>query len=246
MAMWRQITQWMGGLGIIVLFLAVLPRLNVGGRQALFRTEMPGPDLGLEATIRETARRFAVLYVLITVALALALVVLGATGADAQMDPFAAVAHAMTTVSTAGFSTEARSLEAFAPATQWTVIVFMVVAGTNFTLLYAVLLRGRLRPLARDEELRAYLVLLVLASLVVLADIRSAGLFSGEAAVRHAAFNTVSMMTTTGYASTDFAQWPALATLTLVGRDAHRRVGGLDQRLDQARTPRRHREAPAP
>src|SRR5918997_1292103 len=137
MAMWRQFTQWMGGVGIIVLFLAVLPRLRIGGRQALFKSEMAGPKLALAATIRQTARRFLVLYVAITAVEALILAVLGWTGVDPEMDPFDAVAHALTTVATAGFSPEARSIEPYAPASQWVIVVFMLLAGTNFALLYA-------------------------------------------------------------------------------------------------------------
>src|SRR4051794_23530818 len=129
MAMWRQFTAWVGGLGIIVLFLAVLPRLNVAGRQALFRTEMPGPELGLEATIRETARRFVTLYIAITAVEVVVLSALGWTGADGRMSFEDAVAFSFTTVATAGFSTDPQSLEPFAAATQWAVVVFMVVAG---------------------------------------------------------------------------------------------------------------------
>src|SRR4051812_1738252 len=164
MLMWRQFTAWIGGVGIIVLFLVVLPRLRVGGRQALFKTEMPGPELPLAATIRQTAQRFLVLYVAITGLEVLVLAVLGWTGVDPRMTLYNATAHAFTTIATAGFSTEARSLEPFAPATQWAVTVFMLVAGTNFALLYAGLVRRRAALLARDEEVRIGLALVVLAS----------------------------------------------------------------------------------
>jgi trk system potassium uptake protein TrkH len=216
-AMWRQFTAWLGGLGIIVLFLAVLPRLNVAGRQALFRTEMAGPELGLEATIRETARRFVALYVAITALEILVLATLGWTGVDPEMDLFGAVAHSLATIATAGFSPEARSLETFAASTQWTVAVFMVVAGTNFSLLYLGIVRRRPGALARDEELRVYLLLLAVASLVVGVELVTEGIFSGEEAIRHAVFNTVSMMTTTGFASADFNEWTALTALVLFG-----------------------------
>lgn len=215
MAMWRQFTAWVGGLGIIVLFLAVLPRLNVAGRQALFRTEMPGPELGLEATIRETARRFVTLYVAITALETLVLATLGWTGVDERMTPFNAVAHSFATVATAGFSPEARSLEPFAAPTQWAVVAFMVVAGTNFALLFAGVVMRRPRALARDEEFRVYLVLLAAASLVVIVELASAGIFAGGEAVRQGVFNTVSMMTTTGFASSDFNRWTSLTALVL-------------------------------
>lgn len=216
-AMWRQFTAWLGGLGIIVLFLAVLPRLNIAGRQALFRTEAPGPELGLEATIRETARRFVALYIAITALEIVVLAVLGWTGVDDRMTFYNAVAHAFATIATAGFSTEARSIEPFAAETQWVIVVFMVMAGTNFALLFTSIVRRRLGALRRDEEFRVYLVLLAVASLIVLIELRSAEILGGGEAIRHAVFNTVSMMTTTGFASTDFNEWTSLTALVLFG-----------------------------
>jgi trk system potassium uptake protein len=217
MAMWRQFTTWIGGVGIIVLFLAVLPRLRVGGRQALFRTESAGPELGLEATIRESARRFVVLYVAITAAAILVLAALGWTGIDPRMTLYDAVAHAFATIATAGFSPNARSIEPYAPATQWAIVVFMVVAGTNFALLFAGIARRTLRPFARDDEFRVYLALLVVASAVIWLALVSKDVYAGDAAARHAVFNLVTMMTTTGFASADFALWPALTHLVLIG-----------------------------
>jgi trk/ktr system potassium uptake protein len=217
MAMWRQFTTWIGGVGIIVLFLAVLPRLRVGGRQALFRTESAGPELGLEETIRESARRFVVLYVAITAVAILVLATLGWTGIDPRMTLFQAVAHAFATIATAGFSTNSRSLEPFAPATQWAIVFFMVVAGTNFALLFAGVARRSLRPFARDEEFRVYIALLVVASAIVWLELVVEDIYTGETAIRQAVFNLVTMMTTTGFASADFAAWPALTHLVLIG-----------------------------
>jgi trk system potassium uptake protein len=217
MAMWRQFTAWVGGLGIIVLFLAVLPRLNVAGRQVLFRTEMPGPEIGLEDTIRDTARRFVVLYVSLTALEAALLATLGWIGADDHMTLFRAVAHSFGTVSTAGFSTEARSIEPFAAPTQWVIAVFMLVAGTNFALLYLGVVRRRIGALARDEEFRVYLVIVAAASLLVFAELLSRDVLAGGPGARHAAFNTISMLTTTGFASADFNAWPPLSLTVLFG-----------------------------
>jgi trk system potassium uptake protein len=217
MAMWRQFTTWIGGVGIIVLFLAVLPRLRVGGRQALFKTEAAGPELGLEATIRESARRFVVLYAAITAAAIVVLAALGWTGVDPRMTLFDAVAHAFATIATAGFSPNGRSIEPYAPATQWAIVAFMVLAGTNFALLFAGVVRRSLRPFARDDEFRTYLVLLVIASAVVWVELVSEDVYSGETGVRQAVFNLVAMMTTTGFATADFAEWPPLTHLVLIG-----------------------------
>ena len=173
MAMWRQITAWIGGVGIIVLFLAVLPRLRIGGRQALFKAEFAGPELGLATTIRESARRFIVLYVAITAAEVAILTVFGFTGIDPRMTFYNAVALSFATIATAGFSPDPRSIEPFAPASQWVIVVFMVVAGTNFALLYAGIIGRRLGIFRRDEEFKVALGLLAAASLVVIVGLLS-------------------------------------------------------------------------
>jgi trk system potassium uptake protein TrkH len=217
MLMWRQFTQWLGGMGIIVLALAVLPRLRVGGRQ-LLESEMPGPEVDdLADRIRSTAQRLWLLYVALTGAQALILAVFGWTGIDERMTPFNAVAHAFTTLPTGGFSPEARSVEPFAAASQWVIVVFMVLAGMNFALLYRLLVRRKVRAASRDEEARLYLTILALMSVLLAVELWQKGFQHGEAAFRHGTFQVVSMMTTTGYASTDFIVWPAFALMILVG-----------------------------
>ena len=214
---WRQLTQWFGGMGIIVLALAVLPRLRVGGRQ-LLESELPGPEIDSLATrIRDTARRLWFLYIGLTVLAALGFASLGWLGIDEQMDVFNAVAHALTTLPTGGFSPEGPGIAVFAPATQWMIAFFMLVAGTNFALMYRAVIRHQPGALLRDEEFRCYLAIVALAAIVISAAVVSEGTAEGEAAVRHAVFQTVSLMTSTGFASTDFALWPAAATMALVG-----------------------------
>ncbi len=216
LAMWRQFTQWLGGMGIIVLALAVLPRLRVGGRQ-LLESEMPGPEVDqLTERIRSTARRLWVLYVGLTVAMAAILAVFGLTGIDERMSVYNAVAHAFTTLPTGGFSPEPGSITEFAAATQWVIVAFMTLAGVNFALTYRVLIRRRPRLALHDEELRVYLALLVLGSAVLAIELWTRGIQEGEAAVRGGVFQVVSTMTTTGYASLDFAAWPPLALMLLV------------------------------
>ncbi|MFN2471090.1 MAG: TrkH family potassium uptake protein [Gaiellaceae bacterium] len=217
LALWRQFTQWLGGMGIIVLFLAVLPRLRVGGRQ-LLETELPGPEIEpLAASIRDTARRLWLLYIGLTLAQILALAALGWTGVDRRMGLYEAVAHAFTTLPTGGFSTEARSIEVFAAASQWVIVLFMLLAGANFALTYAVVVRGRFRPLLRDEELRLYLTLLILGSAILAVEIWTEDLYGASDSLRHGVFQAVSTMTTTGFASTDFNLWTTLAFVILVG-----------------------------
>ncbi len=216
MLMWRQFTQWLGGMGIIVLALAVLPRLRVGGRQ-LLESEMPGPEVdNLADRIRSTARRLWLLYVALTAVLAGILTVFGLTGIDSRMTPFNAVAHAFTTMPTGGFSPEPRSMEPFAAATQWVIVVFMILAGLSFTLLYRAFVRRRPRSLLRDEEARLYITILIAVSALLTVELWREGIVHGEGAIRASVFQVVSMTTTTGYASVDFVGWPALALMILV------------------------------
>jgi trk system potassium uptake protein len=214
--MWRQLTQWLGGMGIIVLALAVLPRLRVGGRQ-LLEHELPGPEFEqLTARIRDTARRLWTLYVALTLTLIVGLLAIGWTGLDERVSPFDALAHALTTLPTGGFSTEARGLGAFGAPTQWLVVAFMVAGGVNFALLYRAIVRTQPRALPRDEEFRLYLAVLLLGSLLLAVELWTEGVLRGEEAVRAAVFQVVSIATTTGYASADFSVWPLFAAVVLM------------------------------
>jgi trk system potassium uptake protein TrkH len=215
MAMWRQFSVWVGGIGILVLALAVLPRLRVAGRQ-LLQTEMAGPETDLTATIRDTARRFLVLYLAITAAEIVTLTLVGWTGLDDRMGLYEAVAHTFTTMGTGGFSTRAGSVGEFGPASQWVIAAFLLVAGTNYALMYLAFVRRRPHAFARDEEFRLYVGLVALASLILFAELVTEGIAAGEAAARHAVFQTVSIITTTGFATDDYNLWPVLATVTLV------------------------------
>ena len=217
LAMWRQFTQWLGGIGIIVLALAVLPRLRVGGRQ-LLEHEMPGPEIEtLSTRIRDTARRVWILYVALTALLFAILLGLGLSGVDEEMTPFQAIAHAFTTIPTAGFSTKSNSMEAFAPTTQWVVILFMILGGINFALMYRAIVRRQPRVAARDEEFRLYLALLAIGTLVLIAEVWTEDVLPGTDALRAATFTAVSTMTTTGFSVADYNTWPTLALMTIVG-----------------------------
>ncbi len=215
LGMWRQFTQWIGGMGIIVLAIAVLPRLRVGGRQ-LLESEMPGPEIAqLSERIRNTARNLWFLYIGFTMLQTLLLAAIGWLGIDDEMSPYEALAHAFSTMPTGGFSTRPRSAEEFAAASQWILAVFMLVAGANFALMYVGFVRRKPRALLRDEELRLYLGLALVATAAVTVMLWGYGIADGEAAVRTAFFQTVSIMTTTGMASTDFALWPSVLLLTI-------------------------------
>jgi trk system potassium uptake protein TrkH len=217
--MWRQFSQWLGGMGIIVLALAVLPRLRIGGRQ-LMESEAPGPELeSLAVSIRSTARRLWLLYVGLTVLMILILATFGWTGVDERMHLFDAVGNTFAAMPTGGFGVDPRSVEPYAPASQWVIALFMAIAGANFALLYRALIRRKPIALVHDEEFRLYLGLLVGATLVLAVILWDAGIAAGEEAFRNAAFQTSSIMTTTGFANTDFNEWlvaaPAAAIIVV-------------------------------
>ena len=203
---WRAETQWIGGMGIIVLSIAILPLLGVGGVQ-LAKAESPGhkPDR-LTPRFRETAKRLWYVYVGFT-ALQTILLALG------DMNPFQAVAHAMTTMSTGGFGTEASSISGFSPYTQWVIILFMFLAGASFALHFRAL-RAPIQYV-RNVEFRLYAALLLGATTVVTIAIIGSGPF--EPYLRDALFTTTSLMTTTGFATADFGSWVPGVQILAVG-----------------------------
>lgn len=221
--MWRAFIQWIGGVGIIVLFVAVFPQLAIAGRQ-LFFSETPGPtEERLTPRLRNTASAVLLVYVSLTLLCTIAYAVTGLSVTDA-------VAHAFTTLAAGGFSPNARSFEGFEnPALAWTAVVFMTFAGANFALQYRAV-TGHPRALLRDPELRTYLLIIVLASGVLTVALLDR--YPLENALRHAFFQVVSILTTTGYASTDFALWPEHAQVTLlvlmfIGGSAGSAAGGV-------------------
>jgi trk system potassium uptake protein len=205
MQFWRSLTQWIGGMGIIVLSVAILPLLGMGAMQ-LARAESPGPTPDrLTPRFRETAKRLWLVYLVFTGAEVLALWA-------GEMTFFEAVNHSFTTLSTGGFSTDGGSVGAFSAYSQWIVIVFMVVAGASFSLHY----RGLRDPRAylRSQELRLYLTIMAAAAAVI-----TVGTW-GDAVldvVRDAVFTAVSIITTTGYGTADFALWAPALDIMIVG-----------------------------
>jgi trk system potassium uptake protein TrkH len=212
---WRSLTQWLGGMGIVVLAMAILPRLSVGGQQ-LMDVEAPGPESEkLTPRIAETARRLWILYVALSVLEVGALSAVGYGGLAPGMDLFQSVTHTFGTMSTGGFSPDARSMEPFGAEAQWIVTVFMLVASLNFALMYRSLRRPKLLP--RDEETRTFLLIVLVATVIVAAEIWSYDRYGAEQAIRHGAFQVASIISTTGFASTDFALWTPLPLVILIG-----------------------------
>ncbi|WP_247729287.1 TrkH family potassium uptake protein [Halovivax limisalsi] len=206
--LWRQLLQWLGGLGILIIAIGLLSNLMVGGAQ-LMETETQTKNVTkLTPEIEQTARIIWGLYVGLTILATAVFYGLNLVGLADEMTLFNAVAHALTSVSTAGFSPEARSIAAFSPAVQWAVIPVMLVGATNFILLWYLVQGDVERPL-RSEELRFYLgVVAVAATLVIAILIGDPEIGQTvEASIRHGLFNVVSILTTTGYASVDYTAW---------------------------------------
>lgn len=204
---WRALTQWFGGLGVIILAVAILPFLGAGG-MSLLRSELPGPAAEhLAPRVRDTLRRLWGVYVGFTVIMTSAYLAGG-------MSPYDAATHAFTTVSTGGFSTRPGNLAAFdSPTIEWIAVGGMLVAGTSFVLLWRAV-RGRPGPLLRSAELRAYVGLVGVSAVVVSVWNATGEAFDHET-IRRSIFAVVSVGSTTGFTTVDWGTWidPAQALL---------------------------------
>lgn len=207
--LWRSMTQWLGGMGIIILSVAVLPFLGVGGRQ-LFKAEIPGPLKDkLEPRIAETARSLWIVYIIITIA-GFIMLLLGGMGV------FDAVNHIFCAMATGGFSTKDTSVAWFdSPYIDGVLIVFMLIAGMNFTLHYK-LLTGDFRTFYRDSEARFFLGTVLIATLLIMLDLRFHVMSDLGRAFRFALFQVSSVITTTGFVTDNFAKWPAFSQVILL------------------------------
>ncbi|MBC7114781.1 MAG: TrkH family potassium uptake protein [Archaeoglobi archaeon] len=220
---WRSLTQWVGGMGIIVLFIAIFPRLSVGGRQ-LFSAEVPGPSYEkFKPRIRETAKSLWIVYVILSAAEFVLLLLFG-------MNPYEALLHTFSTMSTGGFSPLSSSIGAYSPVLQLIIIIFMIIAGANFVLHYRALMNSRFEY-HRDEEFRAYFVLIILSTLLVSIILSSSGV-SLLRALLLSSFQVVSIMTTTGFTTANFDSWPngarmILFLLMFIGGSAGSTAGAL-------------------
>lgn len=221
---WRSLTHWIGGMGIIVLSVAILPVLGIGGMQ-LFVAEMPGiqPDK-LHPRITQTAKRLWAIYLALTLAETILLLAGG-------MDLFNALCHTFGTVATGGFSTQNTSIAGYSPFIQYVIIVFMILAGTNFTLHYFAL-HGKFRKVWKNEEFRKYIYLILITAIIITVSLF---LFNGshfEKAFRDGLFQVVSIITTTGYVTADYLLWPGalwmvIFLLMFVGGSAGSTGGGI-------------------
>jgi len=221
---WRSLTHWLGGMGIMVLFVALLSQLGAGGMQ-VFRAEAPGPITEkIKPRISETAKILWLTYVILTL---LQTLLLRAAG----LDWFDSLTHTFGTMATGGFSTRNLSVGAFeSPAVDWIIIVFMYAAGANFALYYAAVKKKSLKTFWRNEEFKLYTSIIIGATLIIWFIMAAEhGVFK---AARLASFQVVSIITTTGYATDDYVLWPGLAKgvlflLMFVGGSAGSTGGGM-------------------
>ncbi len=209
---YRQQLQWLGGMGIIVLAVAILPMLGVGGMQ-LYRAETPGPlkDTKLTPRITETAKALWYFYVAITVLCGLAYWIAG-------MDAFDACAHAFATIAIGGFSTHDASIGYFDSALiEAVAVLFMLIAGANFGLHFLALRRLDVRLYWLDSEFRAYLVIVLGVALLVGGYLYLSDLYpTGFAAIHHGVFQAVSIGTTTGFTTAEYHTWPGFLPVLLL------------------------------
>ena len=210
--LWRCALHWLGGMGIIVMAVAVLPLLGVGGMQ-MYRAEAPGPvkDAKLTPRITETARALWLIYAGITAACFVALWLAG-------MPAFEAVCHAFSVMSLGGFSTHDSSIAWFhSPTIELVLMLFMLIAALNFATHYVALRRGDLGAYRRDPEARWVFVWVGFSVILLTAEIMHAGLYGGFVeSLRHVAFSTVAMATTTGLVTEDFSLWPIFASMWML------------------------------
>lgn len=220
--LWRAMTQWFGGLGVIALFVVVLPKLGIAGRQMFFAEASGAPSEAVTPQIRKTAGRLWIVYTAMTCVLAAMLYLAG-------MTPYDALVHSLTTLSAGGFSPNPESIAGFHnPTLDWILVVFMLLAGASFTLQYKVY-TGRLLGFFRDGEFIAYVAVMSGAALGI-AWLLAEGV-PGEAELRAAFFQSSSLMSSTGFASTDYNLWAdgpraLLIIVMLVGGCAGSAAGG--------------------
>lgn len=222
---WRSLTQWIGGMGIIVLAVAILPFLGIGGMQ-LFVAEAPGVSVDkLQPRIKETAMRLWQIYISFTVIL---FFILWAEG----MNSFEAVNHAMTTFATGGFSTKNASIGYFeSPLIQYTIILFMFISATNFTLTYFAI-KLDFKKVFQNEEFRIYSSFIIILTAIVFITLYLIDSSYAEETFRSALFSVVSIITTTGFTTVDFTGWTEFITilffiLMFFGASAGSTSGGI-------------------
>ena len=207
MLFWRSFTHWIGGMGVLVFVMAIIP--TVSDRSIhLLRAEAPGPVVGkIVPKMKQTARILYIIYIVLTFAEMIFLFVGG-------MPLYDSIVHAIGTAGTGGFGIKADSLASYSPYIQWVITAFMLIFGVNFNLYYLVLIR-KFKSAVKNEELLTYAVIVTLSIVAIAFNIRP--LYEGVAeSIRHSAFQVAAVISTTGFATADFNQWPGMSKTILL------------------------------
>jgi len=220
---WRSFTHWIGGMGIIVLVMAIFPTTS-GRSMHIMRAEMPGPIVGkLVPRVKDTAKILYLIYIVLTIVQ----IVLLTCG---DMSFYESIVHSFGTAGTGGFGVKGDSIGGYSAYSQWVITIFMLIFGMNFNLFFLILI-GRVKNALKSEELRAYVIIVLVSVAAVCVNVSH--LYSSfSETLRHSAFQVSSVLTTTGYATTDFDLWPSfskavLFCLMFVGGCAGSTAGGL-------------------
>lgn len=223
---WRSFTHWVGGVGVLVLVMAILVS-DSGRTMHILRAEMPGPTVGkLLPRVKNTAKTLYMIYIFLS-ALQVVFLLFGG------MSLYESLIHMFGTAGTGGFSVKADSIAGYSPYLQWVITIFMIIFGVNFNIYYFILAK-RFKAVLKSEELWVYLSIFFISSSVIAVNIFNnlKGMTSVSESIRYAAFQTATIMTTTGYATTDFNLWPTLSKtilllLMFIGACAGSTAGGL-------------------
>ena len=221
---WRSFSHWIGGMGVLVFLLAIVPMAG-GSHMNLMKAESPGPSVGkLVPKVRQTAVYLYLIYIVLTILEMILLLVAG-------MDFFGAITTAFGTAGTGGFAIWNDGFVSTTPAQQWIVTVFMILFGVNFGF-YFLIVVGKVRDALRFEEVRIYICIIFIAATIIFVNLWNTQMYPAGTAIRHAFFQVGSIMTTTGFANTDFNLWPetsktVLVILMFIGACAGSTGGGI-------------------
>lgn len=233
MLFWRSFSHWIGGMGVLVFILAIIPESKDGSSMHILRAESPGPQVGkLVSKMQVTSRILYLIYLVMTIVLILLLWL----GPDEKMSLFNSIVYSLGTAGTGGFSIDSDGLASYSAYSQYVIAIFMLVFGVNFSLFYLILI-GKVKEALKNEELKWYMCIVVISVVIIFGSLyvsyKELGkVFNAEEAFRHSLFQVAAIISTTGYATIDFIQWPqiaigVLAILMFFGGCAGSTAGGM-------------------
>lgn len=224
---WRSFSHWIGGMGVLVFILALIPESKEGSSMHILRAESPGPQVGkLVAKMKLSSRILYLIYLGLTIIEFMLLLF----GPDEKMSLFNSLIYTLGTAGTGGFSIDANGLELYTSYSQYVIAIFMIIFGINFTIFYFILI-GNWRSIFQNEEMKIYLLIVIVSTVIITINIYNT-CSNLEEAFRFSLFQVASIISTTGYSSTNFINWPSLSliillVLTISGACAGSTSGGM-------------------